>query len=86
MIHLLAVQDVIGDRFWVRNSDMRYKKQTCFQRARVLGKDRHDVSPDEVRSYFDTMACQLKVIPSLFVRNMDETRVGCPKRITQPPQ
>jgi hypothetical protein len=63
---------------------MRHKEQLCFQKARVLEKDRHDVSPDEVRSYFDTMAGQLKAIPSPFVRNVDETRVGCPQRIAQP--
>jgi hypothetical protein len=63
---------------------MRHKEQLCFQKAQVLEKARHDVSPDEVRSYFDTVAGQLKAIPSSFVWNMDETRVRCPKRITQP--
>jgi hypothetical protein len=52
--------------------------------VRVLEKDRHDVSPDEVRSYFDTVAGQLKAIPSPFVWNVDEMKVGCPKRIVQP--
>jgi hypothetical protein len=56
----------------------------CFQKARVLEKDRHDVSPDEVRSYFDTVAGQLKAIPLPFVWNVDETRVRCPKRIAEP--
>jgi hypothetical protein len=49
----------------------------------VLEKDRHDVSADEVRSYFDTVACQLKAIPLPFVWNVDKMRVGCPKRIAQ---
>jgi hypothetical protein len=84
MVSLLAVQEVNVDRFWVRNFVMRHKEQLCFQRARVFEKDRHDVSPDEVRSYFDTVAGQLKAIPSRFVWNLDKTRVGCPKRIAQP--
>jgi hypothetical protein len=84
MVNLLAVQDVNVDRFWVRNFVMRYKEQLCFQKARVLEKDRHNVSPEEVRSYFDTVAGKLKAIPSPFVGNVDETRVGCPKRTAQP--
>jgi hypothetical protein len=84
MINLLAFQDVNVDRFWVRNFVMRHKEQLCFQKARVLEKDRHDVSPDEVRSYFDAVAGQLKAIPSPFVWNVDKTRVGCPKRVAQP--
>jgi hypothetical protein len=79
-MNLLAVQGVNVDRFWV----MRHTEQQCFQKARVLEKDRHDISPDEVRSYFDTVAGQRKAIPSPFVWNMDETRVGCPQRIAQP--
>jgi hypothetical protein len=63
---------------------MRHKEQLCFQKAGVLEKDRHDVSPDEVRSYFDAVAGQLKAIPSPFVWNVDETRVGCSKRIEHP--
>jgi hypothetical protein len=84
MMNLLAVQDVSVDRLWVRNFVMRHKEQLCFQRARVLEKDRHDVSPDEVRSYFDTVAGQLEAIPSPFMWNVDETTVGWPKKIAQP--
>jgi hypothetical protein len=84
MVDLLAVQDVNVDRFWVRHFVVRHKEQLCFQKAYVLEKDRHDVSPDEVRSYFDTVASQQKAIPSPFVWNVDRTRVGCPKRIAQP--
>jgi hypothetical protein len=81
MINLLAVQDVNVDRLWVKNFVMRHKEQLCFQKARVLENDRHDVSPDEVRGYFDTVAGQLKAIPSPFVWDMDETMVGYRKRI-----
>jgi hypothetical protein len=81
MINLLAVQYVNVDRFWVRSFVMRHREQLCFQKAPVLEKDRHDVSLDEVRIHFDTVAGQLKAIPSPFVGNVDETRVGCPKRI-----
>jgi hypothetical protein len=54
------------------------------QKARILEKDRHDVSPKEVRSYLDTVAGQFKAIPSPFVWNVEERRAGCPKRIAQP--
>jgi hypothetical protein len=84
MIDLLAVQDLNIDRFWVKNFVMRDKEQLRFQKAQVLEKDRHDVCPDQVRNYVDTVAGQLKAIPSPFVWNVDETRVGCPKRIAQP--
>jgi hypothetical protein len=63
---------------------MRHKKQLCFQKARALEKDRCDGSPDEVRNYFNTVAGQLKAIPSPFVWNVHKARVGCPKRIAQP--
>jgi hypothetical protein len=63
---------------------MRHNEQLDFQKARVLEKDRQDVSPDEVRGYFDTVAGQLKAIPSPFVWDVDGTRFGCPKRIAQP--
>jgi hypothetical protein len=63
---------------------MRHKEQLCFQKGRVLEKDRHDVSSDKVKSYFDTVDGQLKAIPSPLVWNVDETRARCPKRIAQP--
>jgi hypothetical protein len=62
---------------------MRHKEQLCFQKAQVLEKDQHDVSSDKVIGYFDAVAGQLKAIPSPFVWNVDERRVGYPKRIAQ---
>jgi hypothetical protein len=84
MINLLAVQNVNVDRLSVRNFVMRHKEQLCFQKAWVLKKDRHYVSPDMVRAYFNIVAGQLKAIPSPFMWDVDETRVECPKRIAQP--
>jgi hypothetical protein len=63
---------------------MRHKAQLCFQKAHVLEKDRDDVSPDEVRSYFETVVGQREAIPLPFVWNVDEAMVGCPKRTAQP--
>jgi hypothetical protein len=80
LINLLAVQDVNVDRFWVRNRVMRHKEQLYFQKARVLEKDRHDVSPDEVRR----ISRQWLVNSKRSHRHLCETRVGCPKRIGQP--
>jgi hypothetical protein len=46
------------------------------QRAKYLEKDRHDVWPDDVRVYFESINAQLTSIPSTFFWNADETRVG----------
>jgi hypothetical protein len=54
------------------------------QRAKYLGKDRHDVSAHDVRVYFESISAQLTSIPSAFFWNTDETRVSSAKHISPP--
>jgi hypothetical protein len=49
------------------------------QRAKYLEKDRHDVSADVIRVYFESISAQLTSIQSIFFWNADETRVGSAK-------
>jgi hypothetical protein len=53
--------------------------------AKVLEKDRHDMSPDDIKQYFETLKAQIRSIPSAFVWNADEMRFGCPRK-TSPPK
>jgi hypothetical protein len=61
------------------------KQQLCLRTANVLDKDRHDVSPDDIKQYSETPSVPIRSIPPAFVWNADETRVGCPKK-TFPPE
>jgi hypothetical protein len=85
VIDFLQAKGVTVDRFWVRHFVQRQQKRLCIQKAKLLEKDRHDVSPDDVKRYFDILAGQITSIPSAFVWNADETRVGSPKQ-TAPPE
>jgi hypothetical protein len=49
------------------------------QRVKYLEKDRHDVSADNIRVYFETTRAQLTLIPSAFQKNADETQMGSAK-------
>jgi hypothetical protein len=84
VIDFLKTKGVAVDRFWVRHFVQRQQERLCAQKAKILDKERHDVSPDDVRRYFQTLDGQLKSIPSAFVWNADETRVGCPKKSSAP--
>jgi hypothetical protein len=68
----------------IRNYVMRHQEQLCFQKATVLEKDQHDVSPDEIKRYLDTVGDQVKSIPLPFLWTVNETRAGCPKKIALP--
>jgi hypothetical protein len=54
------------------------------QRAKYLEKDRHDVSANDIRVYFESISAQLTSIPLAFQKNADETRVGSAKHISPP--
>jgi hypothetical protein len=49
------------------------------RRAKYLEKDRHDVSADDIRVYFESISAQLTSIPSTFFWNADKTRVDSAK-------
>jgi hypothetical protein len=54
------------------------------QRAKYLEKDRHDVSTDNFRVYFESISAQLTSIPSAFQKNADGARVGSAKHMSTP--
>jgi hypothetical protein len=54
------------------------------QRAKYLEKDRHDVSADDIRVYFESISAQLTSISSVFFCNADETQVGSAKYMSPP--
>jgi CYTH domain-containing protein len=54
------------------------------QRAKHLEKDRHDVSADDIRVYFESISAQPTSIPSAFFWNVDGTRVGSAKHMPLP--
>jgi hypothetical protein len=57
---------------------------TCKANCETIKKERHEVSEQDINSYFDAIALHLQKVPSLFVWNTDETRVGSPKRRSPP--
>jgi hypothetical protein len=84
VIDFLSAQGVTVDRFWVRNFVQREKQQLCHQTARVLEKDRGNVSPDDIKQYFETLSVHIRLITSAFVWSAGETRDGCPKKASPP--
>jgi hypothetical protein len=54
------------------------------QRTKYLEKDRHDVSADNIRVYFEGISAQFTSIPSSFFWNADETRMGSAKHMSPP--
>jgi hypothetical protein len=55
------------------------------QTAKVLEKDRYDMSPDDIKQYFETLSVQIWSILFAFVWDVDDTRVRYPKK-TSPPE
>jgi hypothetical protein len=49
IIDFLSAQRVTVDRFWVRNFAQWQKQRLCLHTAKVLERDLHDVSPDDIR-------------------------------------
>jgi hypothetical protein len=61
------------------------KPHTARKSRTFCEENRHDVSPDDVKQYFETLSIPVRSIRSAFVWNKDETRVKCPKE-TSPPE
>jgi hypothetical protein len=51
-----------------------------FRQASFLEEDRYNVITGDVKRYFDCVKDYLRTIPSVFVWNVDETRIGSPKK------
>jgi hypothetical protein len=50
-----------------------------------MEKKRHEVSADDLERHFKTAGAHLKKVPLLFLWNVDETRIGPPKKQRPPP-
>jgi hypothetical protein len=84
-----TVEDVIDyirgagksvDRFWVKRIIERNTEKLALRQVVFLEEDRHNLNPNDVKAYFDCFRTQPAVVPSLFVSDADETRVGAPKK------
>jgi hypothetical protein len=64
------------DRFWVRRFVERNSNTFVFKQTKLLEKARHEMSVDNLKRYFDAVAIHLKTVPSTFVWNADEIRLG----------
>jgi hypothetical protein len=72
------------DRFWVNRFVEQKAGTLTLGQATCLEEDRHTVVADDLKRYFDCAANHLQTIPSQFVWNPDETRVGAPKKQKAP--
>jgi hypothetical protein len=68
------------DRFWVTRFGERNNNKLALQEAVLIEKERHKVLGDDLKRYFEAVDSHLKKVPSLFVCNADETRIGPPKK------
>ena len=89
----LTVEDVIEfmgakgrqvDRFWVNRFVERHNQKLALQQAILMEKARHDVSADDLKLYFTHLSEHMQKVPSPFVWNADETRIGAPKKQRAP--
>jgi hypothetical protein len=46
-------------------------------KATVFGRERHDVSRDDLKGSLEILASQIKSIPLAFLWNADEKHAGC---------
>jgi 4-hydroxybenzoate polyprenyltransferase len=83
-IDFLAQNGTQINRFWINRLVKRNNNVIAIQTANLLRKERHNVSEEDLCNYFDTVSIQLEKVPSLFVWNADETRVGIPKKCASP--
>jgi hypothetical protein len=82
VIDSLGEKSIVVDRFWVYRFVGQHGQMLSVQRAKYFEKDRHDVSADDIRVYFESISAQLTPIPSAFFWNADETRLGSAKHMS----
>jgi hypothetical protein len=63
----------------------RSKEKLAVQESVFIEKERYEVSADDLERYFETVGMHLRDVPSLFMWNVDETRIRSPKK-ERPPQ
>jgi hypothetical protein len=84
VIDFMAQNGTQINRFWINRFVKRNNNVLTIQTTNLLGKERHNVSEEDLRNHSDTVSIQLGKIPSLFAWNAHETRVGIPKKCTLP--
>jgi hypothetical protein len=84
VIEFMGESGVQVDRFWGNRFVVRNSGTLTLRQATYLEEDRHTVVADDLKRYFDCAANHLQTIPSQFVWNPDETRVGAPKKQKAP--
>jgi hypothetical protein len=72
------------DRFWVRRFVERNSETLTLQQERLLEKEHHETSEDDLNRYFDAVTIHIQSVSSLFVWNADETQVGISKKYVIP--
>jgi hypothetical protein len=68
------------DRLWLYHKLERHGSEVTQMKPIALDPGRHFVDPKEVSRYFRELEEIVADIPSLFIWNVDETRVGSPKK------
>jgi membrane carboxypeptidase/penicillin-binding protein len=64
-IDLMAQNGTQINWFWINRFVKRNGNVFTIQTANLLEKERHNVSEEDLRNYFDTMSIQFKTVPSL---------------------
>jgi hypothetical protein len=64
------------DRLSVKRFVERNRAMIIFQHTRFIEKERHEVSEEYIKRYFEAPTIHLQNLPSFFVWNADERRVG----------
>jgi hypothetical protein len=72
------------DRFWVYRFIKRNGETFTKQTAILSEKERREVSEQNIKSYSDAIVLHLQKVPSVFVWDAAETRVGSAKRRSSP--
>jgi hypothetical protein len=83
-IDFRSENNVQVDGFWVPRFVERNRAILAFQKAKLLEKERREVSAEDMKRYFEAVSMHVQNVPSIFVWNADGTRVGTPKREARP--
>jgi hypothetical protein len=79
-IEFLGEQGMQVDRSWMTRFVEHNESKLALQETVSIEKERHEISVDDLKRYFPTVDSSLKKVPSLFVWNGNETRIGSPKK------
>jgi hypothetical protein len=84
VIGSLAEKSIFINRFWVYRFVRRHNEKLAVQRVKYPGKQRHEVSAEDLKVYFPSITGHLPSVPSEMFCNADETCVGYTEHILPP--